>query len=50
MGLNPTQLKCYLIDLDLDYFGGHRRYILPPLNLSQRVIADGEIIFFRIDL
>ena len=29
--------------LDLAYFGGHRRYILPPLGPSQPVIADGEI-------
>ena len=35
--------------LDLAYFGGHRRYILPPLSPSQSAIADGEIIFFRID-
>ena len=30
--------------LDLAY-GGHRRYIRPPLSPSQPVIADGEIFF-----
>ena len=34
--------------LDLAYFRGHRRYILPPLSPSQPVFflfADGEMIF-----
>ena len=31
--------------LDLAYFRGHRRYILPPLSPSQPLIADGDIIF-----
>ena len=31
--------------IDLAYFGGHRRCILPSLSPSQPVIDDGEIIF-----
>ena len=31
--------------VDLAYFGGHRRYILPPLSPSQPVIAGGEFFF-----
>ena len=30
--------------LDLAYFGGHRRYFLPPLSPSQPVIADVSIV------
>ena len=32
------------IVLHLAFFGGHRRYILPPLSPSQPVIADDNII------